>query len=69
MISETKLEKLAYSPRECAYVLGVCESKIRQMIRDGRLAHYREGRRVLVRKVDVEKYQADQVAAAMGVNG
>lgn len=49
-------QKIAYSVRELAKLVGVCERKIHYEIKQGKLNISRIGRRVLVRANEVDRW-------------
>lgn len=49
-------ERIAYSVREVARLVGVCERKIQYEIQNGKLRISRVGRRVLIRSDEVNRW-------------
>ena len=48
--------RLAYSMREAAEAIGICERSIWQAIKDGRLSASKIGRSVRISAVDLERF-------------
>lgn len=54
-----RVERVAYSMREAAAAIGVCERSIWQAIHDGRLRASRIGRSVRISRVDLMQFLND----------
>ena len=54
--SEQTIGRLAYSMREAAEAIGVCERSIWQAIKDGRLRASRIGRSVRISATELERF-------------
>lgn len=48
MQKESNVERVAYSVQEAAMALGISSRTLRDYIKDGRIAHFRMGTRVLI---------------------
>jgi excisionase family DNA binding protein len=51
-----EIERLAYSMREAAEAIGVCERSVWQAIKDGRLRASRIGRSVRISATELERF-------------
>ncbi len=58
------MEKLAFSVREAAEVLGIGQTLAKELVRTGELRSIKVGRRRLVAKVDLESFVEDRREAA-----
>ena len=52
-------QRLAYSMREAAQALGICERSVWQAIKDGRLKACKLGRSVRIRRDELERFLRD----------
>ena len=61
MTEKTSVERLAYSMREAAQALGICERSVWQLVKDQKLRATRIGRRsVRIPVAELERFIADQ---------
>lgn len=51
------------SVAEGAWYLGICDTKVRQKIATGELKHARLGRRIILRRCDLDEYVESLVCA------
>lgn len=62
-LSHREVDRLAYSMREAAVAIGVCERSVWQAIHDGRLRASRIGRSVRISRHDLMQFLADTASA------
>jgi excisionase family DNA binding protein len=66
---EGEMQKLAYSLGEISQLTALSVRSLRYLIREGRLAHVRVGRRILIRHDDLEAFlRKHRVKAAAAVD-
>lgn len=56
------IERLAFSPRECAEQLGLCLNTVYALLREGKLKSARFGRKHLIPKTEIEALLASLTA-------
>lgn len=57
------VEKLAYSIREAVEVSGISRSSLFVLLKDKKLPHVKVGHRTLIRRVDLEQFLEERLAA------
>jgi excisionase family DNA binding protein len=63
-VVEPRLQRERYRVSEISAMLGVSTQRVAQMLAEGRLPHYREGRAVYIPRQAWEQYLADRNAEA-----
>ncbi len=61
-MDKTPKQKLTWSLAETAEALGLSEAYVRRLVAEGKIASVRFGKRVMVRKIEVERIAMQGVA-------